>query len=240
VSGDEDFLSRWSRRKRESEATADESTAEEASKLDETENQTAELAGEHEKNKTGEGEAAEVPFDISKLPSIESITAETDIRPFLAAGVPAQLTQAALRKLWVADPKIRDFIEIAENQFDFNAGNILGFDFSLPENAQQMAADIVNQFRKITEVAGEQPKGDEASPALAQSSVSDEQITSLARRPVADSKIAPEESEHSDAEASEAESGDKTAQNDPVPQREENAELETPLIPRRHGSALPT
>jgi hypothetical protein len=34
--------------------------------------------------------------------------------------VPAELTRAALRRAWTSDPAIRDFIGIAENQWDFN------------------------------------------------------------------------------------------------------------------------
>jgi|SRR5580658_3808635 hypothetical protein len=58
-------------------------------------------------------------FDPAGLPPIESISAATDIRAFLQAGVPAALTRAALRRAWVSDPAIRDFIGIAENQWDF-------------------------------------------------------------------------------------------------------------------------
>jgi hypothetical protein len=53
------------------------------------------------------------------LPPIESITAESDIRAFLAPGVPEELSRAALRRAWVIDPTIRDFVGIAENQWDF-------------------------------------------------------------------------------------------------------------------------
>jgi hypothetical protein len=34
--------------------------------------------------------------------------------------VPAHLTRAALRIAWATDPAIRDFVGIAENQWDFN------------------------------------------------------------------------------------------------------------------------
>ena len=34
--------------------------------------------------------------------------------------MPAALTRAALRQAWASDPAIRDFIGIAENQWDFN------------------------------------------------------------------------------------------------------------------------
>jgi hypothetical protein len=59
-------------------------------------------------------------FDPASLPLLQSITAGTDIRSFLASNVPLELTKAALRRAWVTDPAIRDFIGIAENQWDFN------------------------------------------------------------------------------------------------------------------------
>jgi hypothetical protein len=59
------------------------------------------------------------PFDPESLPPIESITAGSDIKAFLQAGVPKDLTRAALRRAWTADPAIRDFIGLAENQWDF-------------------------------------------------------------------------------------------------------------------------
>jgi TorA maturation chaperone TorD len=59
-------------------------------------------------------------FDPASLPPLQSITFGTDIRSFLASNVPVELTNAALRRAWAADPAIRDFIGIAENQWDFN------------------------------------------------------------------------------------------------------------------------
>ena len=64
--------------------------------------------------------ASDAPFDLASLPSIESIAADTDISAFLRSGVPAELTRAALRRAWASDLAIRDFIGIAENQWDFN------------------------------------------------------------------------------------------------------------------------
>jgi TorA maturation chaperone TorD len=59
-------------------------------------------------------------FDPASLPPLESIIAGTDIRSFLGSGVPVELTKAALRRAWATDPAIRDFIGIAESQWDFN------------------------------------------------------------------------------------------------------------------------
>ena len=65
------------------------------------------------------GEPDAAAFDPASLPAIESITAASDVRAFLAPGVPLELTRAALRRAWVSDPNIRDFVGIAENQWDF-------------------------------------------------------------------------------------------------------------------------
>ena len=115
----ETFLERWSRRKRASapaEAQPDEGPAEHAS------------AAAPSSSAPPAAEPAEPPFDLSQLPPLESITGETDIRGYLAPGVPAELMRAALRRAWAADPKIRDFVGLSENSWDFNAADgVSGF-----------------------------------------------------------------------------------------------------------------
>ena len=71
--------------------------------------------------KFGQSPPTEFPIDAANLPPIESIGAASDIRPFLALGVPADLARAALRRAWSTDPAIRDFIGLSENSWDFNA-----------------------------------------------------------------------------------------------------------------------
>jgi hypothetical protein len=72
--------------------------------------------------------AMQEPFDPASLPSIDAIAADTDIAAFLKSGVPTELTRAALRRIWTSDPAIRDFVGIADNQWDFNDPNgIFGF-----------------------------------------------------------------------------------------------------------------
>jgi Protein of unknown function (DUF3306) len=96
---------------------------------------------------SADSEAMAVPeeaFDPASLPSIESIVGDTDIVAFLRKGVPAALTQAALRKAWASDPAIRDFIGIAENQWDFNDPNgIPGFG---PLAPTESGVDILAQI----------------------------------------------------------------------------------------------
>ncbi len=76
-------------------------------------------------------------FDPASLPSIESIVADSDIRQFLHADVPPELTRAALRSAWSADPAIRDFVGIAESQWDFND------EASMPGFGPILAADYL-------------------------------------------------------------------------------------------------
>jgi hypothetical protein len=117
----EDLLARWSRRKRE---VAEE--VEKAPVLPAGREQTA------NDDQSLEQKSAEPPneplFDPTTLPPIESISAGTDIRGFLAPGVPAELTRAALRRAWAADPAIRDFVGLADYAWDFHApGAMAGF-----------------------------------------------------------------------------------------------------------------
>jgi hypothetical protein len=60
------------------------------------------------------------PFDPANLPPIESLTSESDMSVFMRSGVPADMARAALYSAWRADPAIRDFVGIAEAQWDFN------------------------------------------------------------------------------------------------------------------------
>src|SRR5512134_3145428 len=97
---DEGFLSRWSRRKRAGEEAAPHAANEELREAAVEEAQSARPSESAEAKPQSE-KSAEPEFDISKLPPIESIAAETDIRAFLVPGVPPALTQAALRRAWV-------------------------------------------------------------------------------------------------------------------------------------------
>ena len=128
MSEPENFIARWSRRKRKAAEDA------EAMKSSIAPDATAESAHPIEDQREGSdapqarSESPEFAPDPAKLPPIETITAATDIRAFLAPGVPPELTRAALRRAWAADPKIRDFIGLSENSWDFNApGAMAGF-----------------------------------------------------------------------------------------------------------------
>jgi len=154
VSDAEGFLTRWSRRKREAEhAESDEVPATDAP------NAPNAPAAPAESNEASAPPASSPPaadeeepaVDLASLPSIESITAGTDIRAFLAPGVPLHLTHAALRRAWVADPAIRDFVGLAENAWDFTAPDAIpGFGSLVPQEAQRLLAELMRQDARVS------------------------------------------------------------------------------------------
>lgn len=116
----EGFLERWLRRKRDvarGEKPVEEAVASPA------EDGAQPGADDHRQAQAGlDARAAVKPaVDLSQLPPLDSITEATDIRAFLAPGVPDSLRHAALRRAWSADPTIRDFIGLSENAWDFTA-----------------------------------------------------------------------------------------------------------------------
>jgi Protein of unknown function (DUF3306) len=155
----ENFLTRWSRRKREE-------AAEPTRPRDENEGQrTPETppaqpsAGDAPPPVAAE-KLAEPVFDLSTLPPIETIASETDIRAFLAPGVPAELRLAALRRAWIADPKVRDFVGLNDYDFDFHTpGAIPGF------GSLEMTDDLRREVSKI--VTGWQSELEQAAPRAA-------------------------------------------------------------------------
>src|SRR5688572_23193869 len=137
---EEDFLKRWARRKREV-AEAEKSAPPEA--------EAREQAPSPEQAASGEAaRKSEAEFDPASLPPIESITAVSDVTAFLRAGVPVELTRAALRRVWTADPAIRDFVGLAENAWDFTDPTAMpGFGpLESTEEVRRMIAQVIDQI----------------------------------------------------------------------------------------------
>ena len=162
MSEPENFISRWARRKaaaqdaeaRPAAAPAAAATPADGGDGDRKENDAAPTLG-------GTREPSPAAFDPAKLPRIESITAQTDIRAFLAPGVPAHLTRAALRRAWASDPKIRDFVGLSENSWDFNAPDAIA-GFGPIEMTDELRAQVARMLGGG--VAGEAPKETLPSP----------------------------------------------------------------------------
>jgi hypothetical protein len=238
TSGDESsegFLQRWSRKKLDAEPReSDEPKPDDAAPPERAE--PASAGGAATPVAVGKPE-----FDLSSLPSLESITAGTDIRAFLNPGVPAELARAALRRAWVADPAIRNFVGLAENDWDFTDPNAMPGFGALPEGY-----DIK---KLVAQIFGERDPEAEAKlktepPALAQapqlSGESDHPAAAEKQREAAENPAvdAQEPSPGTDGHLSEA---DFVQRDNIVASHKSNTseKTEEPKVRRQHGSALP-
>ncbi|TVP71008.1 MAG: DUF3306 domain-containing protein [Rhodobacteraceae bacterium] len=127
---DEPFFSRWSRRKRV--AGAEDLPAPEPQALP----AAAPVAPQDESLS---------PEELAALPSLDDLTVGSDIRAFMQKGVPSGLRNAALRKMWMLTPAIRDHSDPAvDYAWDWNTpGGVPGDGAALPaEKAAQMLRDL--------------------------------------------------------------------------------------------------
>jgi hypothetical protein len=132
-SGDDNIFARWSRRKQ-------------AVRYGETpapdEEQNAPEAAEASAEPVDQQPAAMEPDAGDPLPSLEDLTAESDLSAFLREGVPKALKSAALRKMWSLDPAIREYIGPSEYAWDFNQpGSMAGFG---PLDANESVAEFLS------------------------------------------------------------------------------------------------
>lgn len=139
---EEEFLARWSRRKRESKSNAPPA-------------ERARPAGEAAV--PSPAAQAEPDLDLGSLPSIDAIAAGTDITAFLRKGIPPELMQAALRRAWTADPAIRDFVGLAENAWDFNDPNAMPGFGPLDCSQTELAAWVDRIVGGLRDAAEAQP-----------------------------------------------------------------------------------
>jgi hypothetical protein len=221
------FLQRWSQRKRAAENHAPDD---------------ADLSPEDKKadtNAAAQSDANLPVFDPATLPPIESITATSDVRAFLAPGVPEELTRAALRRVWLTDPTIHDFIGVAENQWDFTKPDgVPGFgSLQLTPELRRMVAGLIGDApRSATQQQENTLRADQTARIA-------EPLPPPARTlaPAEDDSIA----ERSSARTG-APSGDAAAELVRVMPQDSNSERsignsdEGPRsFPRKHGGAVP-
>ena len=215
------FLSRWSQRKRAAREKApgpvDKLAGQEASAPSKEEADTA-------RTPPAPTEAGVPAVDLSKLPPIESITATTDIRGFLAPGVPPDLTRAALRRAWVIDPKIKNFIEMAENQWDFTDPSTPGFGSLSGVDVRHLVRQIMGDERE-QKPPESVPIQDPKDPTVA--AVPPEDLSQLRRLPEP-------ETEALDARPDEHAKVAAVQHKPPI-----SEPAGKPIPRRRHGSALP-
>jgi hypothetical protein len=124
---DQGFLGRWSARKRAAREAGVETSPEPPSE---------------QVSMPPEPVEPEPEIDPADLPPLESIRSGLDVQAFLQRGVPKALRQAALRRLWSVDPKIRAFREVADYDWDFNAP---GYGALLPGDDPKAVAEKLFQ-----------------------------------------------------------------------------------------------
>lgn len=226
MSEPKDFLSRWSKRKLNPETK----------KPAPAEKQAAMPAG----NESVAPAAPAPEFDITTLPSLESITANSDINAFLQRGVPAALSRAALRRAWSADPAIRDFVGLSENSWDFNApDSIPGFGSIGSTDVQRLAARLFGDPGE--EATGQPPPGLPAQPQTASGSneFDSNPVRKTQTAGLADANRGNDLPNASDNNTDlsariEGQNGDAAMQH-----QVRNEENDSPPAPHRHGRALP-
>lgn len=234
MSDPDNFLSRWSRRKLEPPKERQDKAAPETKPA---EAQPSAVESQASAAPTpAQEQSQEPPFDPATLPPIESITAGTDIRDFLRPGVPLSLSRAALRRAWTSDPAIRDFIEIAENQWDFTNDSIPGFGPLDPAEAQRLLARFLDTGKEIAERTAAPI---ESEPELPQSAPPENAVAT--REPDSERAVtAPTEEQAASETAAAQAASRRNSENDAVQNKPSDEELNYSAARHGHGSALPT
>jgi hypothetical protein len=231
----ENFLARWSRRKREAEKE-DEAALTSLAQEPKPEGSPVDTPGRvgGPSALSEDSAPSDAAVDLTRLPPIESILAGTDIRAFLRSGVPVELTNAALRRSWLADPTIRDFVGIAENQWDFTDPS------AVPGFASLAATDEVRQL--VDKVWEKQVKFPDAERAAKVEAPAPSEGRSMPAKPVAESGQDTKLSSDNRKAIAEAETPGKCTEK-AVGTAEENSVLvakeRRPRNRRTHGTALP-
>lgn len=224
----EGFLSAWSRRKlaaRSRQAESDEPETIEPLTEDEAEAVSEEPV-------EPDDDLVDDDF-IASLPSIEDITDKTDLAPFMRRGVPLGLRNAALRKVWMLNPLIRDHVDAAlDYAWDWNApGGVPGGGGTLTgESVAQMVKTVLGDKKPRVASSAE----DDAETDVAQADdPSPEVAEALPEEPL-------RRSETTDGGAPAEESGVPQSVADDDDEAGEQARVNlTPAAIRRHGGALP-
>jgi Protein of unknown function (DUF3306) len=205
------FLGRWARRKQEVQREAEQ-----------PESAPAAPEAKHAP-----------PVEDLPLPSLDSIVPGGDVSAFFQSHVPEALRTAALRKLWVTDPEIRNFIEMADYQWDFNnPDSIPGWSSKIADVDVKRLAERLFSGSAATDDGGN-AKDDAAE--IAKAPEKTEVAEALAE--LGENTEIAVESETSQAMAAPGDEG--LIQIDAV----QNTTAESSvyeIVRKRHGSALPT
>ena len=176
------------------------------------------------------------------MPPIETITAESDIRAFLAPGVPPELTRAALRRAWAADPKIRDFVGLADYDWDFNApGAMAGFgSLEMTDELRQQIAQMVGRslVSEATDSPAQTSAETQSKPSPAETSTESVATAAEASTQQVQRSAGTSQNQHAGAHNPEV-LPQRSKENIASQNKPENSDNDQLIGKRPHGRALP-
>lgn len=109
-----------------------------------------------------EGADVATAEELAELPSIESLTAQSDYTGFLKKNVPEALRKAALRKLWVSDPILANLDGLNDYDEDFTIVTAMTMD----DTSYKIGRGFLDEVKP--EPAPELEPNSELEPKLAQ------------------------------------------------------------------------
>jgi hypothetical protein len=224
--GDQDksFLARWSQRKQEAKRPDP--------------RQDAPIADSPGSSPPPATEAdAPQEFDLSTLPKLEDLTETTDITAYLRKGVPQHLRNAALRRSWVLDPAIRNYVNPAlDYAYDWNTpGGVPGSSEIGPGmDVERMVSQIMDSGEPVAKPSN--PAADGGSEPASGASQFPDHAAQVAGPDL------PEQALRLSDEATSAAQGPSSCEGGCIePGDAEQSEARNSVAPqvRRHGTAKP-
>lgn len=238
MNADDNFLARWSRRKQAVSGTERTAPAKDAQPgAPPLRAESGAAAGDQAET------FAAVPTEIPPLPSIDDLTAESDVSTFLLDGVPEALKRAALRRVWSLDPAIRDYISPADYAWDFNnPASIPGFGGDIDRRTLDKIVTHSARGKPQSPLGEPSQASDSGLPELDEAEPKSGRPESGQARAGEESEPTPSEDEFTTSTAEGKTSGGLAAS--PPPHGEQavrNDEGNGPALPHppRHGGATP-
>ena len=194
---EEGFLTRWSRRKRETFQTAEEG--------DDTGSASAEASEVQEgaplESRDGPSEDPELAANraAAEAVDLESLTYESDFTVFLKQGVPEALKNTALRKLWRSNPVLAVVDGLNDYDTDFRTANTMVDGFKSAWKVGRGYADKAEEVKAEMEARA-------AKAAEEQKAIEEERVREAQRDAVA-GEDAPVDPEDGEAEQTVSEAG---------------------------------
>lgn len=199
---DERFVSRWSRLKREARKAPAEPQGEAAwqspAKADAPAARPAppdDAAAGDARGREAEDTRLPAPFDPASLPDIESLNFESDYTAFLREGVPRELRNRALQRLWRSDPVLANLDGLLEYGEDYSG---IGTKKTLVRTAYRVGRGMIDRAlekeTRESEAAPRPPASGGDAPSVQDPSAiarSDEAEDAAAPNPETDEEPAP-------------------------------------------------